>query len=77
MATATAERTGKRLIESDRVEGTTVFDAQGSNIGSIKRIMIDKISGQVAYAVMSLEVFSAWARKNIPSHGTSSPMTPT
>ena len=48
MATATAERTGKRLIESDRVEGTTVYDAQGNNVGSIKRIMIDKISGKVA-----------------------------
>ena len=57
MATATAERTGKRLIESDRVEGTTVFDPQGKNIGSISRIMIDKISGQVAYAVMSFGGF--------------------
>jgi len=57
MATATAERTGKRLIESDRVEGTTVYDAQGNNVGSIKRIMIDKISGKVAYAVMSFGGF--------------------
>jgi hypothetical protein len=57
MGTATAERTGKRLIESDRVQGTTVFDPQGNNIGSIKRIMIDKISGQVAYAVMSFGGF--------------------
>ena len=57
MATATTERTGKRLIESDRVEGTTVYNPQGNNIGSIKRIMIDKISGQVAYAVMSFGGF--------------------
>jgi sporulation protein YlmC with PRC-barrel domain len=57
MAIATAERTGKRLIESDRVEGTTVYDAQGNNVGSIKRIMIDKISGKVAYAVMSFGGF--------------------
>jgi hypothetical protein len=57
MATATTERTGKRLIESDRVEGTTVYDPQGNNLGSIKRIMIDKISGQVAYAVMSFGGF--------------------
>jgi hypothetical protein len=57
MATATAERTGKRRVESDRVEGTTVYDPQGNNIGSIKRIMIDKISGQVAYAVMSFGGF--------------------
>jgi hypothetical protein len=54
---AATERTGKRLIESDRVEGTTVYDPQGNNIGTIKRIMIDKFSGQVAYVVMSFGGF--------------------
>jgi PRC-barrel domain len=54
MATAaTGEMTGKPLIESDRVEGTTVYDPNGNNIGSIKRLMIEKISGRVAYALMS------------------------
>jgi hypothetical protein len=51
--TEQATMTGKPLIESDRVEGTTVYDPQGNNIGSIKRLMIEKISGRVAYAVMS------------------------
>jgi hypothetical protein len=32
---ANAEMTGKPLIESDRVDGTTVYDPQGNNIGSI------------------------------------------
>jgi hypothetical protein len=45
---ATTEMTGKPLIESDRVEGTTVYDPQGNNIGNIKRLMIEKISGRVA-----------------------------
>lgn len=49
--------TGKPLIESDRVEGTTVYDPSGSNIGSVKRLMIDKMSGKVAYAVMSFDTF--------------------
>jgi PRC-barrel domain len=49
--------TGKPLIESDRVEGTTVYDPQGNNIGSIKRLMIEKVSGKVAYAVMSFGSF--------------------
>ncbi len=40
--------TGKPLIESDRVEGTRVYDRQGNSIGSIKRLMIEKISGKVA-----------------------------
>ena len=30
---ATREMTGKPLIESDRVEGTTVYDAAGNDIG--------------------------------------------
>jgi hypothetical protein len=45
------------LIESDRVEGTTVYDPRGNDIGSIKRLMIDKISGRVCYAVMSFGGF--------------------
>ena len=52
-----ATMTGKPLIESDRVEGTTVYDPQGNNIGSIKRLMIEKISGHVAYAMMSFGGF--------------------
>jgi sporulation protein YlmC with PRC-barrel domain len=54
---APGEMTGKPLIESDRVEGTTVYDANGNSIGSIKRLMIEKISGKVAYAVMSFGGF--------------------
>ena len=55
--TATREMTGKPLIESDRVEGTTVYDPSGNDIGSIKRLMIEKISGRVCYAVMSFGGF--------------------
>ena len=47
----------KALIESDRVEGTAVYGADNSHIGTIKRLMIDKVSGQVAYAVMSFGGF--------------------
>ena len=57
MAQASGEMTGKPLIESDRVEGTTVYDPAGNNIGSIKRLMIEKISGRVAYAMMSFGGF--------------------
>ena len=49
--------TGKPLIESDRVEGTTVYDRSGNNLGSIRRLMIDKKSGRVAYAVMAFDTF--------------------
>jgi hypothetical protein len=49
--------TGKPLIESDRVEGTTVYDPSGNNIGSVRRLMIDKMSGRVAYAVIVFDTF--------------------
>jgi hypothetical protein len=51
------EMTGKPLIESDRVEGTSVHSQDGDPIGSIKRLMIDKLSGRVSYAVMSFDTF--------------------
>jgi hypothetical protein len=46
------QRSGKPLIESDRVEGTRVYDPAGKAVGTIKRVMIEKLSGRVAYAVM-------------------------
>ena len=45
------------LIGSDKVEGTAVYGLDGSHIGSIERIMLDKRSGKVAYAVMSFGGF--------------------
>ena len=46
------------LIESDGSEGTTtVYDPRGKSIGSIKRLMIEKVSGRVAYAVLSFGGF--------------------
>jgi PRC-barrel domain protein len=41
------------LIASDKVEGTPVRRPDGEKIGAIARVMIDKRSGKVAYAVMS------------------------
>lgn len=49
--------TGKPLVESDRVEGTSVYDQNGESIGSVKRMMIDKLSGKVAYVVISFGGF--------------------
>jgi hypothetical protein len=41
------------LIESDRVQGTPVYRSNGERVGTVERVMIDKVSGQVAYAVIS------------------------
>lgn len=45
------------LIGSDKVEGTAVYSAEGERIGAIERVMIEKIGGKVAYAVMSFGGF--------------------
>ena len=45
------------LIGSDKVEGTPVYRSNGERVGQIERVMIDKINGKVAYAVMSFGGF--------------------
>ena len=45
------------LIGSDKVESTPVYGADDRKIGTVQRVMIDKISGKVAYAVMSFGGF--------------------
>ena len=49
--------THKPVIESDRVEGTAVYDPNGKHIGTIKRLMIEKVSGRITYAVMTFGGF--------------------
>ncbi|MGB9162893.1 MAG: PRC-barrel domain-containing protein [Rhodomicrobium sp.] len=43
---------GKRLISSREVEGAAVYDADGMKVGSIDHLVIERVSGQVAYAVV-------------------------
>jgi hypothetical protein len=45
------------LIGSDKVDGTAVYGADDNRIGSVQRVMIDKVSGKVAYAVVSFGGF--------------------
>lgn len=45
------------LIASDKVEGTAVYNRQGERLGTVHNFMVDKRSGQVAYAVMSFGGF--------------------
>jgi len=46
-----------RLIASNKVEGTVVYNRQGERLGTVYNFMVDKRSGQVAYAVMSFGSF--------------------
>ena len=45
------------LIASDKVEGTRVFGSDGKRIGSVERVILEKRSGKVAYAVLSFGGF--------------------
>ncbi len=45
------------LIASDKVEGTAVYRSTGDKIGRIERVMLDKQTGKVAYAIMSFGGF--------------------
>ena len=57
MATRVESKETTALIGSDKVDGTSVYGGDGKKIGSIERVMIDKISGKVAFAVLSFGGF--------------------
>lgn len=59
-------RQSHSLIASDRVEGTPVRRSSGEKIGTIERLMIDKVSGSVAYAVLSFGGFLGIGQKHAP-----------
>ena len=45
------------LISADKVVGTSVYNRQGEKLGSVYTLMLNKLNGQVAYAVMSFGGF--------------------
>jgi len=55
--TEMSERETVSLIGSDKVEGTAVYGPDGERMGSIVRIMIEKRTGRVSYAVLSFGGF--------------------
>ncbi|GLS20986.1 photosystem reaction center subunit H [Labrys miyagiensis] len=64
MADETAEY--GNLIGSDKVEGTTVYGANGESVGSIERVMIDKKTGKVSFAVLSFGGFLGIGNDHYP-----------
>ena len=45
------------LISAGKVQGTAVYNTQGTSLGEVEDVMIDKRSGKIAYAVMSFGGF--------------------
>ena len=45
------------LISAGKVQGTNVYNTNGDSLGEVYDVMIDKVSGKVAYAIMSFGGF--------------------
>jgi hypothetical protein len=65
MAKATAHP-DRRLISSEDVQGTEVYGAGDEAVGEIDHLLIEKVSGRVAYAVMSFGGFLGLAHSHYP-----------
>jgi hypothetical protein len=54
------------LISSEDVQGTEVYGPDDTSIGEIDHLMIEKVSGRVAYAVLSFGGFMGLAHSHYP-----------
>ncbi len=54
------------LIGADRVQDTQVYNREGEKIGSVEDVAIDKVSGEVAYAIISFGGFLGIGEKYHP-----------
>jgi sporulation protein YlmC with PRC-barrel domain len=54
------------VISSDKVEGTSVYNTAGDKLGSVDDLMIDKVSGQVRYAVLEFGGFLGMGTDRYP-----------
>lgn len=45
------------LIGANKVNGTNIYNPEGDHLGAVDEIMIDKLSGKVAYAVATFGGF--------------------
>jgi len=66
MASMLDEKEYGNLIGSDKVEGTSVYGAHDNKIGTIERVMIDKLSGRVSYAVLAFGGFLGLGNDHYP-----------
>lgn len=41
------------IIAVDKIEGTAVYDMNGDKVGTIRNVIIDKLSGKLVYATMA------------------------
>jgi sporulation protein YlmC with PRC-barrel domain len=58
--------TSGSLIAAEKVNGTNVYNVAGESLGTVDDIMMDKVSGQAIYAVMSFGGFLGMGKKHHP-----------
>lgn len=55
-----------RLIAARKVEGSAVYDRTGRHLGAVHAVMLDKVSGQVAYVVLAFGGFLGLGESHHP-----------
>jgi hypothetical protein len=56
----------RRLIASDKVEGTSVFDKNGEEVGTTRKVMLGKLDGKVRYVVMGMGGMFGFGEDDFP-----------
>jgi hypothetical protein len=60
------EGRASNLIDSDKEAGKAVYGADKTKIGSIEKVMINKSSGEIAYAMLSFGGFLGIGKDHYP-----------
>ena len=58
--------TSGRLIAADQVEGTSIYNPAGESLGSVEDVLIDKVSGKIAYAIVGFGGFLGIGDRHYP-----------
>ena len=44
----------ERVVAANRIDGSAVYSRTGNSLGTVECLMIDKISGKIAYAIVAI-----------------------
>jgi sporulation protein YlmC with PRC-barrel domain len=58
--------TSGRLIAASKVSGTNVYNTAGEKLGSVYDVMLEKVSGEAEYAILSVGGFLGIGEKYHP-----------
>ena len=63
---ASSEMTGNPLISASKVQGTAVYNMEGERLGQVEDVMLHKLSGKVAFAIMAFGGVLGIGHKHTP-----------